>query len=162
MLEIRLAQETERESAANIAVEAFVPLKPILPNGGWQEMSGRVHEVTINKQYGPLLLALLDGELVGSVIYNGPGEPENNVFPPDWAYFRALAVLPAFTRNGIGRALTGQCIRRAKAEAAQQIALYTADANTGARNLYLDMGFKQYGEKLKFFGVSYSKYVLDV
>jgi len=124
---IRTARDEEREFAADNALKAFSRLRPILSEDGWDEMSTSVFKSTRQPVGNTLFVALVEGNIVGSVVYNGPGVGSQNIFPADWAFLRTLAVDSAHTGKGIGKALTLECIKRARGDSAASIGLYAAD-----------------------------------
>lgn len=56
---------------------------------------------------------------------------------------RLLCVDPKCTGMGIGKALTNECIRLAKASGNQQVILHTTQAMEVAWSLYIKIGFKR-------------------
>lgn len=54
---------------------------------------------------------------------------------------RVLAIAPAARGHGIARALTDECLRRARSDGAPAVGLRTAEAMTAARALYESVGF---------------------
>lgn len=89
-----------------------------------------------------LLVAELDGEIVGSLTYYAPGpRSEAQGWPPTWAGLRLLAVAPSARGRGVGRALMEASIARARADGAEAIALHTTEMMAIARAMYERMGF---------------------
>ncbi len=94
-----------------------------------------------------LLVAELDGKIVGSLTYFSPGpRSQAQGWPADWAGLRLLAVDPAARGLGIGRALMEFSIDRARAEGAAAIALHTTEMMEIARAMYERMGFERVPE----------------
>jgi GNAT superfamily N-acetyltransferase/SAM-dependent methyltransferase len=87
------------------------------------------------------LVAELDGEVVGSVRYYPDASVTGFGFPSDWAGFRALAVHPDRRGLGIGAALVGACIERARAAGATAIGIHTAAFMRPAVRIYERCGF---------------------
>lgn len=88
-----------------------------------------------------LIVAELDGNIAGVIGYVRPQRPREEVFPPEWAVIRMLSVAPEARGHGIGRALTQECIARAKRDGASIIGLHTGPMFRTALELYLCMGF---------------------
>jgi ribosomal protein S18 acetylase RimI-like enzyme len=54
---------------------------------------------------------------------------------------RLLAVAPEARGTGVGRALMGECVRRARAMGATELGLHTSVSMRAAMQLYERMGF---------------------
>jgi ribosomal protein S18 acetylase RimI-like enzyme len=100
--------------------------------------------------------------IAGSVAYVAPHAPKADFFDPEWAGIRMLVVDPAARGQGIGRALTEECIRRARRDGASVIALHTSPKMEVALAMYLRMGFRLERALEDRFGVPYNLYVLDL
>ena len=87
---------------------------------------------------GHLLLALIDGDIVGCVIYQ---------VEPDYMYLGRLAVLPAHRRRGIGTALIAYIEDYARAIAAPRVRLGVRIALAHVRNRYERMGYRLVEER---------------
>lgn len=88
-----------------------------------------------------LIVAEADGKLIGVIGYVRPQRPREEVFPLDWAVIRMLSVHPEARGQGAGRALTLECIARAKRDGAHTIGLHTGPMFKTALDMYLRMGF---------------------
>jgi ribosomal protein S18 acetylase RimI-like enzyme len=85
-----------------------------------------------------VLLAFVESEPVGTAVClwgfsTFAGMPSVNI--------QDLAVLPAFQRRGIGRALLAGVERRARERGCCRITLEVHDTNEGAKGLYRSAGF---------------------
>lgn len=102
----------------------------------------RVIDVRSRIDESLLLVAERDGVLVGTVTYYWPVDehPEDD-WPPGWAGIRLLGVHPDARGQGIGRALTQECIRRARADGATHVGLHSTVLMRIARDMYERMGF---------------------
>ncbi len=69
-----------------------------------------------------------------------------------------LVVDPACRGNGIGRALTDECLARARRDGAKVMALHTSPIMTVALPMYLRMGFAWLRAAPPIFGVDYAVY----
>lgn len=90
------------------------------------------------------LLVAVDGTgaLAGSVTYVTPGSPYAELATrPDEAEFRMLVVDPTARKRGIGAALVGACVERARAQSRRRMRLSTDQAMTDAHRLYERLGF---------------------
>lgn len=83
---------------------------------------------------GAILIALLDGEVVGTgaVIPHGPGEME----------LAKVTVARAARGAGLGRRLTDACVAEARARGARRLVLVSSSKLGSALRLYESMGFE--------------------
>ena len=90
-----------------------------------------------------LLVAELDGEVVGTVTFvlPGDGEWEGRPEPEGDAGFRVLAVDPAAEGYGVGRALVTACIDLARTHGRHRLVLVTMAWMRRAQALYRRLGF---------------------
>jgi ribosomal protein S18 acetylase RimI-like enzyme len=90
-----------------------------------------------------VLVAEVDGSVVGTVTYvPGPG-PDAEGDDPDAAEIRMLAVADAARGRGIGRLLVEACIDRARADGRRRLALHTRTVMEHARRIYDRLGFRR-------------------
>ncbi len=82
-----------------------------------------------------------DDHLLGTVTYVSPGTPFAEIGGPDEAEVRTLAVAPAARGRGVGRLLSDECVRRARAEGCSAVVLSSGTWMTAAHRLYERMGF---------------------
>jgi ribosomal protein S18 acetylase RimI-like enzyme len=75
------------------------------------------------------------------------------VFEPDWASIILLAMSPRHRRRGVARALMRDCIRRARADHARVVGLFTREVMTAAGELYRSLGFREDRELAPRYGV---------
>jgi fluoroacetyl-CoA thioesterase len=85
-----------------------------------------------------ILVALRQGELVGTVAIVRPGQPLADVAQPGEVEFRFMAVAPHAWRQGIAQALLEAVITRA---AGQPLVCSVIEGNEPAARLYLAHGF---------------------
>ncbi len=92
-----------------------------------------------------LLVAELDGEVVGTVTFVLPGdrEWESRPVPEGDAGFRVLAVDPAAEGNGVGRALVEACIAAARDRDRHRIVIVSMAWMHRAHRLYEGLGFRR-------------------
>ncbi len=157
---IRQARPQELERAEALAIRAFARLQGLLPPENRAALEAGIRFATAMDTKGRLLVAELAGEIVGSVRYTEPGHGDHPIFPDRFAYLRALAVSPSHLRRGIGRQLTRACIAAAEQEGAEAIGLLVADANTAARRLYEELGFRPYRQLPDHHGILHRAYCL--
>lgn len=160
---IRPARRDERAAAAEIAVAAFAALAAHIEPAERAVLFDRVRGSTTDPEPGEVIVAVANGRVVGTVVYNGPAaEQQHSLIPADWAFFRALGVDAAWVGQGIGRRLVEDCIARARRQGASSIGLYAADVNEIAVGLYRRMGFKEIGAAFPRLGIAYRVYGLEL
>jgi len=116
--------------------------------------------LSADSQYEPTLRALgadgaghvlvaadADGNLAGTVMLQGWPHAGRVVTGPDEAEIRALAVLPLARRLGVGRALLGAVIERARREQVRHLVLVTQPNMKAAHRLYGEAGFVRLPER---------------
>ena len=162
MIGIRPAEPDERAAAADIAVAAFAQLGALLAPDQRELLYQRVRATTTDPGPGTVIVAVADGSVVGSVVYNGPAAGQHPLFGADWAFFRSIGVDAAWGGQGIGRRLVEACIARARRDGAAWLGLYAADPNTVAIGLYRSMGFRETGPAPSYWGVTYRVYGYDL
>jgi len=108
--------------------------------------------------HGEIIVAELSGRIAGAGAYFAPGAPKAPFFEPEWPVNRMLVVDPERRGHGIGRALTLECLARARRDGAGVIALHTSPIMTVALPMYLRMGFSKVRDVPPIFGVAYAIY----
>ncbi|NSY14876.1 GNAT family N-acetyltransferase [Agrobacterium vitis] len=93
--------------------------------------------------HAEVLVAEIDGELGGSVMYYADASTEGLGLPSDWAGFRKLAVAPRMRGKGIGHKLVEHCVGVARENSAFTIGIHTTSFMTSARRIYSKFGFKR-------------------
>jgi ribosomal protein S18 acetylase RimI-like enzyme len=83
------------------------------------------------------------GALVGTVTLVGPGSPARRLARPEERELHLLCVKPHARRRGIGEALVRDALRRAKAEGAGSVVLWTQPTMDTAQRLYRRCGFER-------------------
>jgi GNAT superfamily N-acetyltransferase len=141
-----------------VAVAAFAQFKDAYSD--WPAMERGVSQMSQLSQVGEIIVAELDHRVVGGVGYVGPGKPKAAFFDPRWPVIRMLVVDPHARGHGLGRALTEECIRRARRDNAPVIALHTTPIMSVALPMYLRMGFQLRGEAPPIHGVPYAVYTM--
>ena len=88
-----------------------------------------------------------EGKIAGGVVYfsdmqyygsGGTATQEKNA-----SGFRLLAVAPSFRKQGIGKLLTNECIKKAKELNQEQVIIHSTKAMQIAWKMYEDLGFKR-------------------
>lgn len=112
------------------------------PAPAWEEYARDVADVRSRLADADLIVAERDGRVLGAVTFYPDGtRSEGAGWPPGWAGVRLLGVLPEARGRGIGRALTDECVRRARDRGAVAVGLHTTVLMEVARGMYERMGF---------------------
>jgi ribosomal protein S18 acetylase RimI-like enzyme len=109
-----------------------------------------------------LLVAEVQGAIVGCVVYVAPGREREEIYDPSWSIIRMLSVDPAARGQGIGRRLSEACIDRARRDGAAVIALHTSPVMSLALAMYLRLGFVHYRDIPNRNGLPYAVYTLGL
>jgi predicted N-acetyltransferase YhbS len=133
---IRAIRPHEHGDVADLTVRAYRTIYDDL--GDYEAVLRRVaHRVA----RADVLVAEMDGRVVGTVTFvPGPGDYAEGD-DPDAAWVRMLAVDPASSRQGIGEALARACIERARTVGQRRVLLNTGDPQVVAKRLYERLGF---------------------
>ncbi|MGH3941595.1 MAG: GNAT family N-acetyltransferase [Pseudonocardiaceae bacterium] len=139
-IDIRPAVRSELPAVSTLLSVAYAEFELYLTPLNWAQMTGNIARV-VEFGVGQLLVAHLAGRPAGTVAYLPPGPKNYSRVPQDWAVIRILGVDPALRGRGVGRALTEECLTRARADQAPAVGLHTAEIMTSARALYESIGF---------------------
>jgi len=126
----------------------------------WPAFSARIARTSELAEQAELLVADIEGEVLGAVLHVAPGKPRSPIFPDEWAVIRMLVVAPGQRGRGIGRQLMGACLRHAIRDGAPAIGLHTSPMMETALRLYTTLGFTRDRDLDPIDGVSYGRYVL--
>jgi len=149
---VRDALEYELDEIAQLLASAYAEFGPNRTHRGervaaaWREYQNDIVDVRTRWRDGStLIVAESAGQVAGAVTYYPPGKADE-AWPRSWATFRLLGVDPARRREGIGRSLTIECIRRAREGGAPVLGLHTTDLMAIAKGMYERMGFERLPE----------------
>ena len=126
----------------------------------WEEFRSKI--AAMSKMQFQIILAELDGVICGAIGYVAPTGLNSAYFKGDWAAIRMLVVDPDCRGNGLGRSLTEECIKTAKADKCKAIALHTSPIMEVALALYVRMGFQKVRDIDPIYTVPYAIYKLDL
>lgn len=139
-----------------LGVEAFEQYQRFYSD--WPALKARLATMSSLAEHGEIIIAELEGRMVGWVAYIGPGKPKSTFYQPEWAVMRMLVVSPSAQGRGIGRRLADECIRRARRDGAGVFALHTSEMMQVALPMYRRMGFELHAEAPTTYGVKYGVY----
>lgn len=139
ILRVREALPVEYETVGWLTVAAFRGVADSTLSDGYAAELG---DVASRAGDALLLVAEVDGEVVGSVAYVPDSHsPLAEWLGPGEAGIRMLAVAPQAQGAGAGAALVEACVERATAGGRSALALYSTEAMHSAHRLYLRAGF---------------------
>ena len=148
--DIRIAADEDIEPARAILRAAYGEYESAFPSANWTPYLADILDLEGRAGASELLVAELDGRIVGCVSYFPPGAkasyPSDSFsehWPDDWSALRLLAVDPSARGGGVGRKLTDACIERARQQGAPTIGLHTTAPMSVARAMYERMGFER-------------------
>ncbi|MGH2807892.1 MAG: GNAT family N-acetyltransferase [Actinomycetota bacterium] len=149
-LSIRLGHEEDIEPAREVLRAAYVEYESAFPPENWTPYLADILDLEGRARESELLVAELDGAIVGCVSNFPPGSKASypsdafsEPWPDDWGAFRLLAVDPKARGYGVGRSLTIACIDRVRERGAPAIGLHTVAPMAVARAMYERMGFER-------------------
>ncbi|MFE4813361.1 GNAT family N-acetyltransferase [Peribacillus simplex] len=143
MVKIRKALFNEGEMIREQRVKAYEEHAQSIPEGHWDALKKAISSDADEQRDVELLVAELDGEVVGSVaLFPAKSDAYKGLVDMlDYPEIRMLAVTPQARHKGVAEALIKECIRRTKVNGSQYIGLHTADFMKTAMRLYERMGF---------------------
>jgi ribosomal protein S18 acetylase RimI-like enzyme len=161
---IRDARSEELPAVARLSVEAYREVADAVGPEVWSRMERNLSRLGGDSPDAVTIVAEVDGELAGTAEYLGPTGRRIGLVesvPEGEAYIGRLGVAPNARGRGLGRALTEECIRRARADGARTIGLATRDVMAAARAMYESLGFR-YVRTVDRGGSTFLTYVLDL
>ena len=155
---LRDYRPSDQAALDGVAVAAFSQFMNQYDN--WPAMAASVSSMSSLAAAAELIVAEESGDVVGGVAYVPPHASKAPFFDPAWPVIRMLVVDPLARGRGIGRALTEECVARARRDRSPVVALHTTPMMSVALPLYLRMGFECVRDAPPIHGVPYSVYVL--
>jgi ribosomal protein S18 acetylase RimI-like enzyme len=134
--EVRTALPEEHAAVADLTTDVYVAEG--YANPGYVP---ELRDVARRAAAADVLVALLNGSLVGSVTVATRGGPYAEQADPGDAVVRMLVVDPAVRGSGAGRALMDACLARAREDGCARVRLSTQPTMTAAHRLYEGLGF---------------------
>lgn len=128
----------------------------------WPAFKEKIADMSSLAGAGELLVAEIAREIVGAVVYIGPGVPKADFFRHEWSIMRMLVVSPDFRGQGIGRALAEERLQRAKRDKALVFALHTSEIMQVVLPMYLRMGFQKVSQAPSIYGVEYGVFLKKI
>ena len=131
-LEIRSGGAADAQSVADLIYEAFAPFEREYTAGAFGYTTPKADAIAARFDEGPIWIAELNGEAVGTV----SGLPDGERF-----YIRSMAIKPSVQRSGIGQRLLDVLEAHAQENGFEKLYLYTTFVLPGAKRLYEKNGF---------------------
>jgi N-acetylglutamate synthase-like GNAT family acetyltransferase len=132
-LEIRLAVVDDSEAIAEVLFAAFSPYRENYTAEAFEVVTPKPAEIEERFAEGPIWIAELDGDVVGTV---------SLTTEPEGLYIRSMAVRPDEQGLGIGHKLLDALNEYVLTSDVRRVFLYTTYFVPGAKELYEKHGFK--------------------
>ncbi|HEY8341112.1 MAG TPA: GNAT family N-acetyltransferase [Egibacteraceae bacterium] len=138
-LQIRDARDDELDIVASLSVDAYAEYAARMSPDAWSSFAQDIANVRGRLPDADLLVAELDGKLVGAVTMftDWRGAQADSVG------VRLLAVIPEARGKGIGRALMEEVIARARARDKRRVVLTIAPEMESVKELSEELGFER-------------------
>ena len=159
-LNLRTYHPVDAQRIDDLAVAAFAQFKDVYTD--WPVFCSKLSSMSALSETGEIIVAELDGVIVGAVAYIGPGKEKAAFFRPEWPVMRMLVVAPEARGRGVGRALAEACLARAQRDGAASFALHTSELMHVALPMYERMGFKWLAPAPDIHGVKYGIYLKEL
>jgi ribosomal protein S18 acetylase RimI-like enzyme len=137
-VEVRTARAEEYEAIGRLTVEAYRADGQLGGEHGYERI---LADVAGRAAHGEVLVAVDDGEVLGSVTFVRPGTPFAELSRPGEAEFRMLAVDPSAQGRGVGEALARACVSRAAELHCVAVVICARSFSAPAHRLYGRLGF---------------------
>jgi ribosomal protein S18 acetylase RimI-like enzyme len=140
---IRAATDKDAEAIAALWTEAYFEEG----EGGRDTPYSRSDFEETRAAAAHLLVAEIDGAVLGVVALLAPGEPSRAVALEDEAELARLVVSSAARRQGIGRALADRCADLTQSEVWSAISLWSRPYQRAGHRLYESLGYQRQPER---------------
>lgn len=142
-LVVRLAEPRDDAAVGELLVDAFVTAyaakmpEVVVGDGRRAELRAMAEK----RAEGTVLVAELDGAVIGTVLLYRPGYAKSEAWLPNAADLRQLAVAPAHFGKGYSQALLAEAERVAWSWGADAICLHVRRGAHGLARMYAGRGF---------------------
>ncbi|MCO6007706.1 GNAT family N-acetyltransferase [Actinoallomurus purpureus] len=137
-VEIRVARSQELRAIGELTATVYVAAGYISPNGSYVP---QLRDAASRAREAELIVAVRDGEPIGTVTYCPHGSSWAQLAGPGEAEFRMLAVNPMARGLGLGEALVRHCVDRAREDGCTTLRLSTEPVMHAAHRIYRRLGF---------------------
>ena len=159
---IETATIEDFEAIADLNVVAYAEFASSLPPGSWELMQKNLRNIKARAEAAEFGICRSGNDIIGSVAYCPAGKGNPAIFTPDTASILLLAVHSQHRGKGIAKALTLECIAKAKNDKASSIGLFTSELMQSAQRLYRSLGFQQESELPKRHNIRYFRFILPL
>ena len=105
-----------------------------------------LRDVASKRKEALVLVAELEGKVVGTVTVWRPGAAASEAWLPEACDLRHLAIDPAAQGRGLSKPLLDEAERRARQMGANYVCLHVRRGNRGVAKLYMDRGYVRAAE----------------
>jgi ribosomal protein S18 acetylase RimI-like enzyme len=142
---IRDARPEDRAAIRALTLAAYEEHAPVMAPSAWAALRDAITTTLDGEVVAERIVAERHGAIVGSVMLCPPSE---GAYGGELARLaspevRLRAVSQAARRQGVGKALMDECMRRARASGATSLGLHTSDSLRAAVRMYERMGFER-------------------
>ena len=141
-LEVRTAQGAEFAAIADLTATTY-----LAEGYGDESYESTLRDVAGRARTATVLVAVIGGEVVGSVAVATRGGAYAEMAAPGEAVIRMLVVGPAARGSGAGTALVQACLDAALADGCETVRLSTQATMTAAHRIYERLGFVRTPER---------------
>jgi len=159
---IETATSRDFDAIADLNVVAYTEFASYLPAGAWEIMQKNLRNIKERAEVAKFIIYSSGNDIIGSVAYCPAGKGDPAIFKPDIASILLLAVHPQHRGKGIAKALTIECITKAKKDKASSIGLFTSELMQSAQRLYQSLGFQKESELPKRHNIRYFRFILPL
>ena len=138
MIEVRAPRPEELAEVGEITVAAYTADGHL---HGDEDYAAQLADAHRRAELAELLVAVLDGVVVGTVTVGAAGTPYAEVARPGELEFRMLAVSAAGRGQGVGEALVRAVLAQAVDAGSTAVVISTMDSMAAAHRLYARLGF---------------------
>ncbi len=138
-MKIRTAKKNEISWVKELIESVYLDFKTFLTDQVWDDWMKDI-SIMLEENWDKTLIAEEHGDVFGTIQLVPSKEPR---FPKRSANLRMLAVRKDMRNKGVGKMLTKECIKIAKAKGFRSIFLHTNNFMTAAIVLYERVGFQR-------------------
>jgi MFS family permease len=140
---VRPAGPTDHAAVRALLELSYRPYAADLDPTVWCAYRADLLDLDRHARHGTLLVAVINGEIVGSVVFYPDAADQDLGWPAGWASGRALAVHPGHRGRGVAGALLRELEQCTRESGAAVFAFHTSRFMTTARAIYERMGYQR-------------------
>lgn len=143
-VEIRVADPTEYAAVGRLTRDAYAASGYLVAEADYAD---HLLDAASRAADAELYVAVLDGDVVGTVTFCSAGSPWSELAGPQDGEFRMLAVASSGRRKGVAAALVRTCIDRSLELGFSSVVLCSMPVQVEAQRIYARFGFRRTPEK---------------